>query len=163
MKMGATIDPTGRYRYALWRTWDGDAPRVAFLMLNPSTADARRDDPTIRRCIGFARSWGFGSVEVVNLFAYRTPDPEVLRRALHPVGPENDRYLRKVARRAQQLIVAWGNRGALQGRDEAVMRLLRKVGTVYCLGRTQAGHPRHPLYVRKDTTPAPFEMDQREG
>ena len=159
MRGGATFDGTGRYRYALWRAWDGDAPRVAFLMLNPSTADARRDDPTIRRCIGFARSWGFGSVEVVNLFAYRTPDPEVLRRAPDPVGPENDRYLRRAARRAQRLIVAWGNRGGLLGRDEAVMRLLRKDGTVHCLGRTQAGHPRHPLYLRKDAKPRRFAMD----
>ncbi|TMF61888.1 MAG: DUF1643 domain-containing protein, partial [Chloroflexi bacterium] len=68
---GATFSADRRYRYRLWRRWDGARPVVAFVMLNPSTADARRDDPTIRRCIGFAKSWGFGGVEVVNLFAYR--------------------------------------------------------------------------------------------
>lgn len=157
MRMGATIDPSNRYRYALQREWDPDAPRVAFVMLNPSTADATQDDPTIRRCIGFARSWGYGALEVVNLFAYRTTDPEALRRVPDPVGPENDRYILRARHRARETLVAWGNRGVLLGRDRAVLRLLlRGKGAVRCLGLTQAGHPRHPLYVRGDTIPVPF-------
>lgn len=156
--MGATIDPTGRYRYTLWREWDLNAPRIAFVMLNPSTADAATDDPTIRRCIGFARSWGYGSVEVVNLFAYRTTDPEVLRRVADPTGPENDRYLLKARRRAGEMVAAWGNRGAFRDRDRVVIRLLfDRGGVIYCLGRTRAGQPRHPLYVKGDAVPIPFE------
>lgn len=150
MRGGAAFDSTGRYRYALWRVWDRDADRVAFVMLNPSTADARRDDPTIRRCIGFARAWGFGSMEVVNLFAYRTPRPDVLRRASRPVGPENDRHVLRAARRAERVVVAWGGRGSWRGRDEEVMRMLARGGTIYCIGRTASGHPRHPLYARKE-------------
>ena len=159
MKRGATPDPTGRYRYALRREWDPDAPRIAFVMLNPSTADAAQDDPTIRRCIGFARSWGYGALEVVNLFAWRTTDPQALRRVQDPVGPENDRYILRAGRRARETLVAWGNRGILLGRHEAVLRLLlRGREAVHCLGWTQAGHPRHPLYIRADTVLIPFEV-----
>ncbi|MSS71760.1 MAG: DUF1643 domain-containing protein [Candidatus Latescibacteria bacterium] len=157
--MDATIDPTGRYRYALYRAWDPGAPRIAFVMLNPSTADAAQDDPTIRRCIGFARSWGYGALEVVNLFAYRATDPEVLRRVPDPVGPENDRYILRARRRARETLVAWGNRGVLLGRYEAVLHLLlRGREAVHCLGWTQAGHPRHPLYLKTEATPIPFEI-----
>src|SRR4028119_2392792 len=90
---GAIFDPTRTYRYALWRTWDAARPPVAFVLLNPSTADARRDDPTIRRCANFARTWGFGGLEVVNLFAFRATHPTDLKCAADPVGPQNDVHL----------------------------------------------------------------------
>ena len=90
-RTGADFDPTGVYRYSLWREWDARAPAVAFVMLNPSTADAGKDDPTIRRCASFARSWGYGSLEVVNLFAYRASEPKRLRQTPDPIGPANDR------------------------------------------------------------------------
>ncbi len=92
-RTGADFDGTGAYRYSLWREWDSRRPIVAFVMLNPSTADAAKDDPTIRRCASFARSWGYGSLEVVNLFAYRASEPKRLRQTPDPIGPANDDYL----------------------------------------------------------------------
>ncbi len=147
---GATI--IGAYRYTLWRAWDEMRPRVCFVLLNPSTADATRDDPTLRRCIGFARSWGAcGSVEIVNLFAYRTADPAMLRKAAHPVGPDNDTYLKNAARRASRIVLGWGARGTLLGRDLAVLELLAAY-PLYCLRLTRERHPEHPLYIPGDTT-----------
>lgn len=147
---GAVFDMMGQYRYALWRVWSGDSPRIAFIMLNPNTADAQRDDPTIRRCIGFARAWGFGSLEVVNLFAYRAPDPLVLSRIADPIGTDNNHFLEQAATRAHCIVVAWGTKSALLNRDQAVLRLLTGQDRLYCLGRTRDGYPRHPLYVRGD-------------
>jgi len=122
------------------------------------------DDPTIRRCIAFARAWGYGALEVVNLFAYRSTHTADLRRAEDPVGRENDRYLRELQQRVQQIIVAWGNLGAWQNRDQAVIRCLspglRSQRDLHCLGTTLAGYPRHPLYLRKDTLPLRFPVNQ---
>lgn len=153
----ALFDARRHYRYALARTWQPGDARVAFIMLNPSGADASRDDPTIRRCMGFARAWGFGGVDVVNLFAARTPHPALLRRRRRPVGPDNDRHLLRVCRAAGLVIAAWGVHGAWQGRDRAVLSLLARAGLApRCLGLTQDGHPRHPLYLPRRTQPEPF-------
>ena len=141
---GATFSADRRYRYRLWRRWDGARPVVAFVMLNPSTADARRDDPTIRRCIGFAKSWGFGGMEVVNLFAYRTTDPGELRRVTDPVGADNDRHIRRAIARADLVVLAWGARTR--------SRRLLSLPHARCLGLTRAGQPRHPLYLRRDAS-----------
>lgn len=146
---GAIIDQTGQYRYLLWRTWDAQKPRVAFIMLNPSTADGTEDDPTIRRCIGFAKDWNYGGIEVVNLFAYRATDPKALWDAVDPVGIENEEYLFVTARRAPLIIAAWGALGWYKGRDRQVMKLLGKYD-LHCLEVTRDGHPKHPLFVRKD-------------
>ncbi len=155
-KQAATLDPSGRYRYSLERQWDASAPRLACILLNPSTADATRDDPTLRRCLGFARSWGYGALEVVNLFAYRATHPRQLRQVPDPIGPENDRYLLAARGRAQTLWVAWGNAGSLYNRDRAVLCLLSQPGECFCLGLTRCGQPRHPLYVRGDAGLTPF-------
>lgn len=154
MRRGAVFDATGRYRYRLWRRW-ADGPRIAFVMLNPSTADHRIDDPTIRRCMDFARRWGHGALDVVNIFAYRTPSPRELARARAPVGPDNDRHLGAVCRRCEDVVIAWGTHGALRGRDREVLDLLGD-GPLLCLGVTAEGHPRHPLYLRKTLRPRPF-------
>jgi len=151
----ATFDPTRAYRYRLSRTWDPTGPVVTFVMLNPSTADAEVLDPTVRRCLGFARAWGFGSLEVVNLFAFRATDPRDLLRADAPVGPANDRAILGAVSAADRVVVAWGARGAHLGRAAAVAGLLhagpsRPLG----LGTTKGGQPRHPLYVRADTRPS---------
>jgi len=148
----ARISRCGTYRYALWRRWAA-GPQVLFVMLNPSTADQCSDDPTIRRCIGFARHWGFGAVAVGNLFAYRTASPQILKRAPHPVGRANDRWLRSLAAQSARVVAAWGNEGALLRRD-AQMRLL--LGPMYVLSLTQRGQPRHPLYVARDAAPRPW-------
>lgn len=152
---GAIIDPTGCYRYALWRTWNPNQPRVAFIMLNPSTADATTNDPTIRRCIAFAQSWGYGALDVLNLFAYRTPHPRLLRQAADPVGVDNDRYLLAVAQRVKMMIFAWGNQGSIQNRHQTVIQLLSHTH-IYCLGTTRLGHPCHLLYLKRTTQPVFF-------
>lgn len=152
---GAVFDPSRRYRYRLWRRWADGGEVVAFVMLNPSTADARRDDPTIRRCGGFARAWGFAAMTVVNLFALRATDPARLRRARDPVGRDNDRHILAAAGGCDALVLAWGNAGALGGRDRAVLALLAGVRTD-CLGLTGAGQPRHPLYLPRATRRRPL-------
>lgn len=151
MKMDAVFDVTKTYRYSLWREWNPNAPCLGFIMLNPSTADKTTNDPTIRRCIGFAKTWGYGSLEVVNLFAYCTKSPQDLRRAVEPIGIENERYLLQAGQRAKTMILAWGNWGKLQNRSQEVLNLLSGEGELYCLGCTQSGQPRHPLYVKGNT------------
>ena len=153
--MGATIDPTGQYRYSLWRQWD-DRPQITFIMLNPSTADANTNDATIRRCIGFARAWGYGRLEVVNLFAYRTTHPRSLMQIEDAIGPDNDRHLLQASQQAQKVILAWGNWGRLHDRHQQVLQLLQgqllqSQSFLYHFGITQAGYPRHPLYLSHQT------------
>ena len=156
---GAQFDPTGTYRYSLWRTWNASALRACFCMLNPSTADAMADDPTIRRCIGFARGWGFGAVEIVNLFACRATRPADLRAARNPIGCENDEAIRRAADRSDCFVAAWGNHGSYLGRALQVCELLAGVETL-CLGLNTTGHHRHPLYVPQRTRPVPFIMNE---
>jgi hypothetical protein len=160
-KASATFSPCKKYRYTLSREWDTDTPPVVFVMLNPSTADADKDDPTIRRCVAFAKAWGAGGIVVVNLFALRSTDPDALRTASHPVSEfgmlsasaNDDAILTATAGR--RIIVAWGTKGRLMGRDRAVMRLL-KGRAVECLRKTKDGHPEHPLYVPGTIKPLPF-------
>jgi hypothetical protein len=147
---GAIIDESGQYRYLLWRVWNKSKPRVTFIMLNPSTADANEDDATIRRCVGFAKSWGYGGMEVVNLFAYRTTYPEYLKCVEDPIGPENDDYIGISAARSDIVIAAWGVNGGHLKRNEAVCKMLK---TVYCIDTTKDGHPKHPLYLKSDLRP----------
>ena len=153
MEKNAVIDPTGLYRYSLSREWDADGSRIVFVMLNPSRADGNIDDPTIRRCLGFAQTWGYGSLEVVNLFAYRTSHPNVLRHVTDPVGPDNDLYLKEAVDLAHMIILAWGNGGSLEKRSQKVIKYLNNRKNIYCLGITKTGQPLHPLYVKKYTQP----------
>lgn len=135
------------YRYSLWREWIGGDGYVMFVGLNPSTADEKNDDPTIRRCVGFAQAWGFSALCMANLFAFRATDPKVMMQAADPVGPENDRWLRTLSDGASLVVAAWGTDGSHLGRDRVVCDV---IGAMDCLGFTKAGHPRHPLYVRSD-------------
>jgi hypothetical protein len=146
---GAVI--VGNYRYTLWRIWDSALPWAVFIMLNPSTADAMQDDATLRRCVHFARSWGCGSVEVVNLYAFRSTNPDKLVEIVDPIGPENTAYLQQAIARSHILICAWGTHKAVGKRDEELLQLLEGK-EVYCLGSTKNGMPRHPLYVSTATS-----------
>jgi hypothetical protein len=152
----AVFDASGRYRYQLWRRWDPARPAVAFVLLNPSAADARRDDPTIHRCVGFAQRLGFGSLCVVNLFAWRAAKPKDLFAAPDPVGPENDRHLADAARRASAVLVGWGNHGSRGGRDARALAILGRSRRLLCLGLTRARAPRHPLYLRRESVATIF-------
>jgi hypothetical protein len=147
---GAVID--GRYRYNLWRSWDErNLSRVLFIGLNPSTADAVADDPTIRRCVRFARDWGYGGMWMANLYALRATLPARLVDADDPVGPLNDQWLRVLAELAELTVAAWGAwPGPDLHRPAAVMDL---VGGLHVLGLTKHGEPRHPLYMRADVEP----------
>jgi hypothetical protein len=129
---------------------DGDPlSYVNFVLLNPSTATATEDDPTIRRCIGFAERWGYPSLVVTNLFALRSTDPRALRTSRAPVGPDNDHWLMKSAMGADRIVAAWGNHGRYLKRGAKVL-WLGLPRPVYCFGLTKVGEPKHPLYLRKD-------------
>lgn len=153
---GAII--VGEYRYLLWRTWNDAAPRLLWVLLNPSRADELTDDPTLRRCMGFSRTWGYCGVEIVNLFAFRTPYPLSLQQAADPVGSENDRYLAAAARRAGAVVVAWGAGGTYRGRDGVVVALLARHAAQppLCLGITRDGSSRHPLYCPRNASLTPY-------
>ncbi len=160
MRAGATIIDT--YRYTLWREWNPDGPRITFLMLNPSTADAFVDDPTLRRCVGFAQTWGFGMLSVVNLFAYRSPSPRELLTVADPVGPENNAYILQAAAQSTCLVAAWGSYGHYCGRDCAVMELLSAyTSRMFCLARNADNTPKHPLYIRNGTERQSFCYTQK--
>lgn len=148
VERGALLSACGKYRYLLTRVWKEQAPRVCFVMLNPSTADAHEDDATIRRCIGFAKSWGYGSLEVVNLYAWRATDPKDLWKAVFPVGSENDRYIQEAVRRSTFTVAAWGANAKYRHR---VQRVAEMIQNAVCLGRTKEGAPYHPLRLRADT------------
>lgn len=136
------------YRYRLVREWDPDGCRVLFCMLNPSAATVDVDDPTVHRCALFAKRWGYGSVEVVNLFALISTDPAGLARHPDPVGPLNDSRILTATQSADTVVVAWGGFPIAKTRAEAVLKAIRKVRPTHCLGFTAGLAPRHPLYVR---------------
>ena len=151
----ATFSQCGRYRYTLRRQWDNSKPYVMFVMLNPSTADAVQDDPTVRRCIGFAQTWGYGGLLVGNIFALRSTNPNALYGLIDPVGPDNDAALEALHSEAALTVAAWGVHGKIYGRGASVLQLL--ASPVYCLGTTKEGYPRHPLYIAGDTQPVLLE------
>jgi hypothetical protein len=146
---GATLSPCRTYRYSLWRVWEPDKGMVAFCGLNPSTADETVDDPTIRRCIGFARDWGYGGLYMLNLFAFRTKNPKVMKAAADPVGPENDATLADYQKKGVLIVAAWGIDGVFKGRADYVLKNVLVHGPLKCLGRTKDGQPKHPLFLPK--------------
>lgn len=160
----ARLSTDGLYRYSLHREWRdlsnmADRPRwVTFVMLNPSTADGTADDPTIRRCIGFAKTWGATGLAVVNLYAFRATKPADLWTTSDPVGPENDEVLASffdmAARYGHPIIAAWG----ANARPDRVAQVLQIPGAkrLQALGVTKSGAPRHPLYLRADASPVPW-------
>ncbi|MEP2640850.1 DUF1643 domain-containing protein [Roseobacter sp.] len=153
----ACYSTCGAYRYGLSRVWDDTSPRVNFVMLNPSKADEMRNDPTVERCEQRARPLGFGAFDVTNIFAWRDTDPHAMRRAVAPVGPENDTVLLATAEAADQVIAAWGVHGAHLGRGADVVCMLRKAGCdLFHLGVSKHGHPRHPLYLPYSKQPEPW-------
>ncbi len=159
LEQNAVISDCGLYRYLLTRDLSPNPRTAKFILLNPSTADATNDDPTIRRCIGFARRWGCGRLAVLNLFAFRATDPSEMKRADDPVGPENrdtfDRMLR--SHHDGPVVCGWGVHGEFRDQDRTVLAWLTQLDVQpLALGTTKDGHPRHPLYLPGDAELVPF-------
>lgn len=159
-KRDATISRCGRYRYRLSRHW-GNGAEATFIMLNPSTADAENDDPTIRKCIGFARRWGLDGIYVGNLFAVRATDPADMKASTDPVGPDNRDYLEWMCERAAKnggvLICAWGAHGRYIEQDRTFLGWMDMLDiTPKALRLTKDGSPGHPLYIPYDAQPFDF-------
>ena len=154
------MSPDKRYRYWLEAKVSDVGDRVCmFLMLNPSTANASRSDPTISTCKRFARDWGYGTLRVCNLFALRSPYPVALQKSRDPVGAENDEWIVRNARDSNVIVCAWGNHGGHLDRDGRIRQMLEGEGLaekMRHLGMTKMGKPRHPLRLRADTEPVRF-------
>lgn len=158
---GATISPCGLYRYHLWRVWDDLKPVLCFVMQNPSTADDVDNDPTITRCIGFAKRDGYGGISVRNVFALRSTDERVLLSHPDPVGPENESHLMhaRAVSMMTRLVVAWGNRlgGARLDRHYTAATNALLPQKPYCLGINKSGEPKHPLFLASGTPMVQWE------
>ena len=150
IQTGAIFSECRTWRYSLWRKWDMlNERRMIFIGLNPSTADENEDDPTIRRCIGFAKKHSCGGIVMLNLFAFRATDPKEMMAAPDPIGPHNDVIIKNHADRPDQIfIAAWGTMGTFKDRDLEVSRM---VYGLRCFGFTKYGMPRHPLYLKADS------------
>ncbi len=143
----ATFSDCRKYRYGLSRTWNGKKKTILFIGLNPSTANEKIDDPTIRRCINYAQNWGYGSLLMVNLFAYRATMPSELKNVKNPIGNDNDLHIIELSKKADIAVAAWGNEGTLLNRDKEVKKILPNL---MCLKINKSGQPSHPLYQKKD-------------
>ncbi len=167
MNRETLFSPCRQYRYTLWRKLQGeslvDKPSgtVNFLMLNPSTADETQDDPTIRRCIGFATAWGYAELVVTNIFAYRATDPTVMKDQADPIGPENDQHIIRTARESQLVVAAWGAHGKHLDRGHAVRKMLDSIAMpLNCLKTIAQNQPSHPLYLPAALLPKPYPFSK---
>ena len=151
MKRDAEFSSCGSYRYSLSRVWDESLPAVLFIMLNPSSADGTKDDPSIRRCISYAKDWGFGSLFVGNLFALKSTKPTGLLESTNPEGPENLKYLLKLSSHCKMIVCAWGNGPTLKKLSANSPKNLNR--KLHCLKLSLDGIPCHPLYLPKDLKP----------
>lgn len=154
MQRGCYPDPPKKYRYVLWRIWDEKKPRLLFIGLNPSVADAVRDDRTITRCIDYARRWGYGSLYMVNLFALRSTNCDALYTEKDPVGPKNKKVIREFIKKTSCVVLGWGNHGTHLNQDKAVLTLVKNP---MCLKVTKEGQPGHPLYLHSRLNLIPYK------
>jgi len=150
MKKEAILSEDHKYRYQLSRIWDEELPSILFIMLNPSIADAKDDDPTIRRVVNFAKSWGYGGVYVGNLYAFRSTDPKGLRDIEDPVGEDNITHVQSLLPLVNKVIYAWGHN------EKEPTWLREMVEKPYCIDVSKKGIPKHPLYLKKDLRPSLF-------
>lgn len=166
MRAGALISDCGLFRYELWRIWDEGLPLLVFIMLNPSKADASINDPTIVKCMEFARRLGFGGILVLNLFAFRATDPKDLKRAGFPVGDLNDQRIEAAARQhggtGARFVAAWGAHARKLGRPAEVAALLKRLGvSTFALELTPDRVPRHPLMLSYEVDKGGHKMPRR--
>jgi len=146
---GAVISPCMRYRYVLWRMW-GKARKLTLIGLNPSVADAKKDDPTMKKIVKLAQKLGYGGVHMLNLFAWRDKSPEAMKKAKDPIGPENDKYLLEFTQAETDVVVCWGAHGTYLDRGREVLELIGR-DDLKCFGLCQNGQPKHPLFLSSDT------------
>lgn len=157
----ASFSECKKYRYSLTRIWDESKPKVMFVMLNPSTADAEKDDPTIRRCIGFAKSWGYGGLYVCNLFAYRATNPKELLRVHNPFGDQNIWHTRQLFDKVEIVLCAWGNEGIVNricGKGNEYENLYYAYEKLHFIELSNSGIPKHPLYLKSTLKPQRLEI-----
>lgn len=153
MKTDAILSDDRKYRYVLSRIWDETKPFVMIVGLNPSTADETENDPTINRCIEFSKSWGYGGVYMLNLFAFRATLPKDMKNAKDPVGVENDNYIEEYSKLCDKVVCAWGNDGSYKKRSKTV---LSNLNNTYYIKLNKSGEPAHPLYLKGNLTPTKF-------
>jgi hypothetical protein len=157
----AVLSDCGKYRYELSRTWDELKPKVMFLMLNPSTADANKDDATIRRCIGFAKSWGFGGLYVCNIFAFRATNPKELLKIDNPFGDKNIWHTRQICNKVESVICAWGNESIVRKllKNDSPFKMFDYImSKLHYLELSKSGVPKHPLYLKSELKPVKYEL-----
>lgn len=149
-----------KYRYDLLRIWqDDDENIISFIGLNPSTADEVVNDPTVFRCQKRAKSLAFSGMHMLNIFAYRDTDPKGMKKALDPIGQDNDNTLIEVCKRSVKIVCCWGNHGVYLERSSHVRKLLTPFADkIYCLGLNKNGEPKHPLYLSDATPLLVFEV-----
>lgn len=157
------------YRYNLFRDWNRpvDGHRVAFIGLNPSTATEEKPDPTVTRCTHFAQDWGYRGMVMLNLFAVRSTDPRGLREVENPIGPDNDKMIRRALTEVDEVILCWGHHGTFKGRQKQFLAKLAKwirdpldLPDIRCLGVNQDGTPKHPLYLKRSTLRQPYRIEE---
>lgn len=163
----ARISDCGLYRYILSRRWESlfSDDIIGWIMLNPSTATAETNDPTIRRCINFAKGWGCGGIDVVNLFSYRATRPADLEAkaadSFDVIGPSNDEAIMHMLLNRRIIIAAWGGHKIFEDRKRKVCKMASDIGVkLMCMGTTEDGSPKHPLYLPNDTVAIPYALRQ---
>ena len=136
-----------RYRYYLSHRWS-DGEQCVFIGLKHSTATSKEDDATVRKCAAFALRWGYSGFELINLFGLRSRDPSKLARHPKPIGPANNRWIKRILNDDKLVVACWGNGGALFQREEVIRSMNCRL---HCLGTTKSGQPKHPLYLPLST------------
>lgn len=155
MEKKAIISKDKIYRYKLSRTWDSTKPTILFIGLNPSIADENIDDPTITRCINFAKDWGYGTLLMANLFAFRSTYPKDIYLIDDPIGKDNDHYLLECVTQSDLIVACWGNNGTYMNREKVITEL---IPNLYCLQKNKNGTPHHPLRPPRNIHPLPFNF-----
>lgn len=155
----ATISPCNKYRYVLRRTWNERISAIGIVALNPSTADATADDPTVKKCVKLARFWGYGGIVLVNLFAWRATEKKEIKTIYDPIGPNNDKEIQKALNDVDDVLVAWGEYGAYLNRSTKVRAILKQLPKKYvCIKQNISGEPTHPLYQKDDSANQLFPL-----
>jgi len=152
----------GKYRYFIIKTWDKSKPRIMFIMLNPSTKHDLDSPNALSKCIEYAKIWDYGSICIVNIFAFRSNTPTGLYSERDPIGPENDKFIKIFAKHVDMILLGWGNHGIYKNRGKEILKLLKPFeNKLYCLDLNKSGEPRHPLYLSESLIPRKYELENK--